>query len=160
MKQIFYCLMRAGVLAVGLVLAAPLYAQMGSGMGGGMGGGMMGGQGSTGSGMMGGQQGMGSVPQQRSGAPNQQTDSERDAQQMSGVMRDMADRLMALSRQMSKGEMTAATRQRTQEQMWEMAMMIERLSDMMGKDIASHPDMQRQMDEIRQRMQEMRKAAR
>jgi periplasmic protein CpxP/Spy len=162
MKETYYCLMRAGVLAVGLALAAPGYAQMGGGMGGGqggMGGGMMGGQQGTGSGMMGGQQGLGGATQQRGGATEQQEGSEAGAQQMSGIMHHMADQLMQLARQMSKGEMAAATRQRTQEQMWEIAMMIERLSDMMGKDIATHPDMQRQIDEMRQRMQQMRQAS-
>jgi methyl-accepting chemotaxis protein len=74
-------------------------------------------------------------------------------------MHDMADQLMQLARQMSKGEMGAATRQRTQEQMWEMAMMIERLSDMMGQDIAARPEMQRQIDGMRQRIQQMRQAS-
>ncbi len=152
MKQTFYCLIRAGMLTASLMLAAPLYAQMG--------GGMMGGQGGMGSGMMGGQQGMGGTTQQRGGATNQQRGSEPGAQQLSDIMHGMADQLMQLARQMSKGEMAAATRQRTQEQMWEMAMMLERLSDIMGKDIATHPDMQRQIDEMRHRIQEMRQAAR
>lgn len=152
MKQTFYCLMRVGMLTASLVLAAPLYAQMGGGMMGGQGSGM-------GSGMMGGQQGMGGEIQQRGGTTNQQRGPETGREQVSGVMHDMADQLMQLARQMSKGEMAAATRQRTQEQMWEMAMMIERLSDMMGQDIATHPEMQRQIDEMRHRMQQMRQAS-
>lgn len=149
MKQTFYCLMRAGALSVGLVLTAPLYAQMGGGMMGGMG-----------SGMMGGQQRMGGATPERGSATNQQSGTEAGTQQMSGIMHEMADQLMALARQMSKGEMATAARQRTQEQMWEMAMMIERLSDMMGKGIATNPEMQRQIDEMRQRMQQMRQASR
>lgn len=162
MKQTFSCLIRATMLTLGLMLAGLGYAQMGGGMGGnqgGMGSGMMGGQGGVGSGMMGGQQGIGGATQQRGGTTNQPKGSAPGTQQVSGIMHDMADQLMGLARQMSKGDMPAATRQRTQEQMWEMAMMIERLSDMMGKDIATHPELQQQMDEMRQRMHEMRQAS-
>jgi hypothetical protein len=148
MKQTFHCLIRVGMLTVGLVLTAPLYAQMGAGMMGGMG-----------SGMMGGQQGMGGAMPQHGGATNQQKGSEPGAQQMSVIMHDMADQLMQFARQMSNGEVPTATCQRTQEQMWEMAMMIERLSDMAGKDTATHPDVQQQMDEMRQRIQQMRQAS-
>jgi len=133
------------MLATSLALTAPLFAQMG--------GGMMGDRSAMGSGMMGGQQGMGGVLPQRGEAPSP------GARQISGVMHDMADQLMQFARQISKGEMAAATRQRTHDQMSELAMMIERLSHMVGQDTSMHPEMSRQIHEMQQRMQQIRQAS-
>ncbi len=44
--------------------------------------------------------------------------------QMSGMMHTMANEMMQMSRQMSKGDMDAATRQRMQEHMRDMAGMM------------------------------------
>ncbi len=75
-------------------------------------------------------------------------------QQMSGMMRTMADEMMQMSRQMSKGDMDAATQQRMQEHMRDMGNMMENMSEMMGKGMMD-PDMQQQMEQMHERVHEM-----
>ena len=75
-------------------------------------------------------------------------------QQMSGMMRTMADEMMQMSRQMSKGDMDAATQQRMQAHMRDMAGMMEKMSGMMGKGMMD-PDMQQQMEQMHERVHDM-----
>lgn len=76
-------------------------------------------------------------------------------QQMSGMMHTMATEMMQMSRQMSKGDMDAATQQRMQEHMRDMAGMMEKMSGMMGKGMMMDADTQKQMEQMHERVHDM-----
>lgn len=116
----------AGVLALAVVLAVPVYAAKhgGPGMMDGKGGGM------GGPGMM----------------------------QMSGMMHDMADQLMAMTGDMGQGKLSAAQQKQTAERMRTMATMMDNMSGMMGKGMMMDAGMQKQMDQMRKQIDEMMKS--
>jgi len=77
------------------------------------------------------------------------------AQQMSGVEHDMADQMMGMSGEMSKGNMNAAQQKRMGERMRKMATMMDDMSGMMGKDMMMNAENQKRMDQMRKQMDEM-----
>jgi hypothetical protein len=95
----------------------------------------------TGGGMMGGKKG-GAGP---------------GMQQMSGMMHDMSDQMMGMSGDMSKGSMSAAQQKQMGERMRTMATMMDQMSGMMGKGMMMDADMQKQMQDMRGRMDGMMK---
>ena len=77
------------------------------------------------------------------------------AQQMSTTERDMADQMMGMSGEMSKGNMSAAQQKQMSERMRKMATMMEDMSGMMGKGMMMDADTQKRMDQMRRQMDEM-----
>jgi len=77
--------------------------------------------------------------------------------QMSGMMHDMADQMVAMSGEMSKGAMSAAQQKQMAERMRTMATMMDGMSGMMGKGMMMDADMQKRMDQMRKQMDEMMK---
>ncbi len=78
------------------------------------------------------------------------------AQQMSGIEHDMADQMMGMSGEMSKGGMSAAQQKQMSERMRKMAAMMDDMSGMMGKDMMMNAENQKRMDQMRKQMDEMR----
>lgn len=138
MKRISSRTLRAATLAAGLVLAGSVAAQMGSGM---MGGGMMGGQQGTGPGML--------DRQQPGTGPRGEV---RAFGQASGVMRDMAQQMAALSGRLSRGGLDAAGQRQTAEHLRELAGLLDELSAMMSRGMPMDPQTQGDLAQIRQRM--------
>ncbi len=112
----------AGLLALAVVAAVPVYAAKHGGPG------MMDGKGGPGS------------------------------QQMSGMMHDMADQMIGMSGQMSKGNLSADMQKRMGGQMRDMATMMDNMSGMMGKGMMMDAAQQKQMDQMRKQMDEMMKS--
>jgi hypothetical protein len=79
------------------------------------------------------------------------------SQQMSGMMHDMADKMIEMSGQMSKGNLSADMQKRMGGQMRDMATMMDNMSGMMGKGMMMDAGMQKQMDQMRKQMDEMTK---
>lgn len=71
------------------------------------------------------------------------------------MMHTMANQMMQMARQMSKGDMDAATQQRMQAHMRDMAGMMDKMSGMMGKGMMMDADMQKQMDQMHERVHDM-----
>lgn len=78
------------------------------------------------------------------------------AQQMSSVEHDMADQMMGMSGEMSKGNMSATQQKQMSERMRKMATMMDDMSGMMGKDMMMNAENQKRMDQMRKQMDEMR----
>lgn len=146
MKQSTCNRLGAGLLALGLALAVPAYAQMGGGTGGG--------------GMMGGGQGMDPGAQQKGGGMmnGQQGMGGPGAREMSSTMHDMADQMTGMSNFMNYSKLTAADRKRMAERMRQMAGMMDRMSRMAAQGMMMDEGMQKQMQEMRQQMNEMMKS--
>lgn len=79
------------------------------------------------------------------------------AQQMGGMMHDMADQMMEMSGRMSQGRMTAEQQKQMSARMRTMATMMDRMSGMAGKGMMMDTDMQKQMGEMRKQMDDMMK---
>jgi Asp-tRNA(Asn)/Glu-tRNA(Gln) amidotransferase C subunit len=79
------------------------------------------------------------------------------SQQMSRMMHDMSGEMTEMSDAMAKGTMTPEAQKRMAEQMKEMAGIMERMSGMMGRGMMMNPETQKQMDQMRMRMDEMMK---
>jgi len=79
------------------------------------------------------------------------------AQQMGGMMHDMAEQMKSMSGQMSQGKMDAPTQKQMAERMRTMSTMMDRMSGMAGKGMMMDADMQKQMGEMRKQMDEMAK---
>lgn len=79
------------------------------------------------------------------------------AQQMGGMMHDMADQMMEMSGRMSQGRMSAEQQTQMSARMRTMAMMMDRMSGMAGKGMMLDADMQKQMGEMRKQMDDMMK---
>jgi len=79
------------------------------------------------------------------------------AQQMSGMMHDLSKEMTEMSDLMAKGNMPADMQKLMGQQMKEMAGMMDRMSGMMGQGMMMNPDTQKQMDQMRMRMDEMMK---
>ena len=77
------------------------------------------------------------------------------AQQMSTMENDMADQMMGMSREMSKGTMSAAQQKQMSERMRKMATMMDDMSGMMGKGMMMNAENQKRMDQMRKQMDEM-----
>lgn len=77
------------------------------------------------------------------------------AQQMSTMENDMADQMMGMSGEMSKGTMSAAQQKQMSERMRKMATMMDDMSGMMGKGMMMDADTQKRMDQMRMQMDEM-----
>lgn len=77
------------------------------------------------------------------------------AQQMSTMSHDMADQMMGMSGEMSKGTMSAAQQKQMSERMRKMATMMDDMSVMMVKDMMMDADTQKRMDQMRKQMDEM-----
>ena len=77
------------------------------------------------------------------------------AQQMSGIEHDMADQIMGMSGEMSKGGMSAAQQKQMSERMRKMAIMMDDMSGMMGKGMMMDTENQKRMDQMRKQMDEM-----
>lgn len=80
------------------------------------------------------------------------------SQQMSGMMHDMADQMMGISGQMSKGNLNADMQKRMGGQMRDMATMMDNMSGMMGKGMMMDAAQQKQMDQMRKQMDDMTKS--
>jgi hypothetical protein len=79
-------------------------------------------------------------------------------QQMSGMMHDLADHMVGMSGDMSKGKLSAAQQKQMSERMREMATMMDQMSGMMGKGMMMDAEMQKQMHGMRGRMDDMMKS--
>ena len=77
------------------------------------------------------------------------------AQQMSGIEHDMADQMMGMSGEMSKGSMSAAQQKQMSERMRKMATMMDDMSGMVGKGMMMDTENQKRMDQMRKQMDEM-----
>ena len=77
------------------------------------------------------------------------------AQQMSTMSHDMADQMMGMSGEMSKGTMSAAQQKQMSDRMRKMATMMDDMSGMMGKGMMMDADTQKRMDQMRKQMDEM-----
>lgn len=78
---------------------------------------------------------------------------------MSGMLHDMADKMMEMSGQMSKGNLDADKQKQMGGQMREMATMMDSMSGMMGKGMMSDSEMQKRMEQMRKQMDGMMKGA-
>ncbi|KVW94213.1 hypothetical protein [Thiobacillus denitrificans] len=76
-------------------------------------------------------------------------------QQMSTMTNDMADQVMGMSGEMSKGNLSAAQQKQMGERMRMMATMMDDMSGMMGKGMMMDADTQKRMDQMRKQMDEM-----
>lgn len=79
------------------------------------------------------------------------------AQQMGGMMHDMADQMMEMSGRMSQGRMNAEQQTQMSARMRTMATMMDRMSGMAGKGMMMDADMQKQVGEMRKQMDDMTK---
>ena len=77
------------------------------------------------------------------------------AQQMSGIEHDMADQMMGMAGEMSKGTMSAAQQKQMGERMRKMATMMDDMLGMMGKGMMMNAENQKRMDQMRKQMDEM-----
>ena len=77
------------------------------------------------------------------------------AQQMSGIEHDMADQMMGMSGEISKGTMSAAQQKQMSERMRKMATMMDDMSGIMGKGMMVDADTQKRMEQMRMQMDEM-----
>ncbi len=77
------------------------------------------------------------------------------AQQMSTTEHDMANQMMGMSGEMSKGTMSGAQQKQMSERMRKMATMMDDMSGMMGKGMMRDADTQKRMDQMRKQMDEM-----
>lgn len=77
------------------------------------------------------------------------------AQQMSTMEHDMADQMMSMSGEMSRGNMSAAQQKQMSERMRKMATMMDDMSGMMGKGMMMDAENQKRMDQMRKQMDEM-----
>lgn len=77
------------------------------------------------------------------------------AQPMSTMSHDMADQMMGMSGEMSKGTLSAAQQKQMSERMRKMATMMDDMSGMMGKGMMMDADTQKRMDQMRKQMDEM-----
>lgn len=75
-----------------------------------------------------------------------------DAQQMSGMMRDMSGEMMGMSDMMARGNMDPETMKKMSDQMKQMGDKMKNMSGMMGKGTMKDPGMQKQMDQMRKDM--------
>lgn len=135
-----------GLLVLGLALALPAYAQMGGGMGGGT-------MGEQKGGTMDGGKGMDSGAQQKGGMMGGP-----GVREMSSTMHDMADQMTGMSNLMNYSKLTAADRERMVERMRKMAGMMDKMSRMAAQGMMMDEGMQKQMQEMRQQMNEMMKS--
>ncbi|MHB1232210.1 MAG: hypothetical protein ACYCZQ_06490 [Burkholderiales bacterium] len=78
------------------------------------------------------------------------------AQQMSGIEHDMANQMMGMSGEMSKGTMSTMQQKQMGERMRKMATMMDDMSGMMGKGMMMNAENQKRMDQMRKQMDEMR----
>ena len=67
----------------------------------------------------------------------------------------MADQMMGMSGEMSKGTMSGAQQKQMSERMRKMATMMNDMSGMMGKGMMMDADTQKRMDQMRKQMDEM-----
>ena len=72
--------------------------------------------------------------------------------QMSGMMHDLADSMIALSGEMSKGEMSTARQKQMSKRMQEMSLMLDDLSGMLGKGMTMNVEQQKKMSELRKQL--------
>ena len=79
-------------------------------------------------------------------------------QQMSGMMHDMSNQMMGMSGDMGKGGMSAVQQKQMSERMRTMSTMMDQMSGMMGKGMMMDADMQKQMHDMRGRMDGMMKS--
>ena len=77
------------------------------------------------------------------------------AQQMSTMSHDMADQMMGMSGEISKGTMSAAQQKQMSERMRKMATMMDDMSGIMGKGMMVDADTQKRMEQMRMQMDEM-----
>lgn len=79
------------------------------------------------------------------------------AQQMSTMTHDMADQMVGMSGEMSKGNLSAAQQKQMSERMRKLATMMDDMSGMMGKGMMPDPEMQKRMEQMRKQMDGMMK---
>ncbi len=83
------------------------------------------------------------------------TKSDAGMNQMSGMMHDMADHMMSMSGDMSKGNMTTDQQKMMSERMGKFATMMDHMSNIMGKGMMMDDSQQKQMGEMRMQMDNM-----
>ena len=71
------------------------------------------------------------------------------------TMRDMTQQMSAMTDQMSHGELTPDQRKQMAGRMGLMSMMMRRLSGLAARPAIKHADLQRQVDEMRKKMDSM-----
>lgn len=86
-------------------------------------------------------------------------DQKGDMTQMSGMMHDMADTMMSMSGDMSKGDMNAARQKQMADRMRDMSMMMEGMSGMISKGMMMDAEQQKKMSEMRKQMDTVHKKA-
>ncbi|MHB1053819.1 MAG: hypothetical protein ACYCZT_12245 [Thiobacillus sp.] len=75
--------------------------------------------------------------------------------QMSGMTHDMANQVMGMSGEMSKGNLSAAQQKQMSERMRKMATMMDDMSGMMGKGMMMDVEQQKKMGEMRKQLDAM-----
>lgn len=76
-------------------------------------------------------------------------------QMMHKMMKDMAQEMMGMTEQMSKGELTPDQRKQMAQRMEMMSGMMHRMSGVEAMSAMSDPEQKKQMDEMRKQMDEM-----
>lgn len=72
--------------------------------------------------------------------------------QMSGMMHDLADSMIALSGEMRKGEMSSARQKQMSQRLQKMSLMLDDLSGMLSKGMTMDAEQQKKMSELRKQL--------
>lgn len=72
--------------------------------------------------------------------------------QMSSMMHDLADSMIALSGEMRKGEMSSTRQKQMSQRLQKMSLMLDDLSGMLGKGMTIDAEQQKKMSELRKQL--------
>ncbi len=91
------------------------------------------------------------------GRPEAKPGAARGLQPLSGLMRDMAAQMRAMSQVMAEGRLSAAERKRVADRMKQMAALMERMSGLADEAALADAETQEKMFEMRREMDWMRR---